>query len=456
MRKSLPCLLFFAFALGAACSAAVAQDAQAKIEQYMQATLKVDHFMGSILVAQHGEIIVSQGYGMADMKAGIPNAPGTKFRIASVTKEFTAMAILELQAKSKLNIQDPVCKYVPDCPKDWAPITIYNLLTHTSGIPNLTSFPNYQTIEAEQLTPTQLLADFENKPLNFAPGTKFSYSNSGYDVLGYIIERVSGESYAEFLEKNIFGPLDMTDSGYDRSHPTAKNHAQGYRYSASGYEPARFVNMSVPFSAGALYSTVLDVYKWDQAVDAGKLIPKNLMDEMLTGHVAMDGPGGPKYGFGWMISTEFGHKVIWHGGGLEGFTSLNSWFPDNDAYVIVLDNVTSLDVHGIGRALAAILFGQKYEVPQEHKEIALDAGALGKFVGNYQLAPNFVIAITLAGDQLSEQATGQKACPIFPESNTEFFLKAVDAQISFEEDSAGKVTGLVFHQDGHDLPGKKE
>jgi CubicO group peptidase (beta-lactamase class C family) len=123
---------------------------------------------------------------MADVKAGIPNAPDTKFRIASVTKEFTAMAIMELQARGKLNIQDPVCKYVPDCPKDWAPITIYNLLTHTSGIPNFTSFPNYRTIEAEQLTPTQLLADFENKPLNFAPGTKFSYSNSGYDVLGYI------------------------------------------------------------------------------------------------------------------------------------------------------------------------------------------------------------------------------------------------------------------------------
>jgi CubicO group peptidase (beta-lactamase class C family) len=456
MRKSLPWLLFFAFALSAACSAAVAQDAQAKIEQYMQATLKVDHFMGAILVAQHGKIIVSQGYGMADVKAGIPNAPDTKFRIASVTKEFTAMAILELQARGKLNIQDPVCKYVPDCPKDWAPITIYNLLTHTSGIPNLTSFPNYRTIEAEQLTPTQLLADFENKPLNFAPGSKFSYSNSGYNVLGYIIERVSGESYAKFIEKNIFGPLNMTDSGYDSSHPTAKNHAQGYKYSPSGYEPAGFVNMSVPFSAGALYSTVLDLYKWDQAVDAGKLIPKDLMDEMLTGHVAEAGSGSAKYGFGWWISTEFGHKVIWHGGGLEGFTSLNSWFPDSDAYVIVLDNVTSLEVKGIGRDLAAILFGQKYEVPQQYKEIALDEGALGKFVGNYQLAPNFVIAIKLAGDQLSEQATGQKACPIFPESNTEFFLKVVDAQISFEENSAGKVTRLVFHQGGHDVPGKKE
>ena len=182
----------------------------------------------------------------------------------------------------------------------------------------------------------------------------------------------------------------------------------------------RFLNMSVPFSAGALYSTVLDLYKWDQAVNAGKLRPKTLIDEMLTGHVATDEPGGSKYGFGWMISTEFGHRVIWHGGGFEGFTSLNSWFPDNDAYVIVLDNVTSLDVHGISRALAAILFGDKYEVPQEHKEIALDAGALGKFVGNYQLAPNFVIAITLAGDQLYEQATGQRPVPSSPNQTRSF------------------------------------
>ncbi|HEY0263384.1 MAG TPA: serine hydrolase domain-containing protein [Granulicella sp.] len=277
MKQLLQQLWFVAVVLAPACGAARAQDAQTKIDHYMQASVKVDHFMGSILVAQHGRIVASKGYGMADVKAGIANAPDTEFRIGSLTKQFTAMAILELEAKGKLSVQDPACKYVPDCPRDWGAITIYNLLTHTAGIPNL------RLVETEPITPKQLLALFESKPLDFTPGAKFSYSNSDYDVLGYIIERVSGESYQEFIEKNIFDPLGMTNSGYDSSHPTAKNHAQGYTYSENGYEPARFMDMSVPFSAGALYSTVLDLYKWDQAVKAGKLIPKNSLDEMLTG-----------------------------------------------------------------------------------------------------------------------------------------------------------------------------
>jgi CubicO group peptidase (beta-lactamase class C family) len=290
-------LLFVPVMLVPACGAARAQDAQAKMDQYMQARVKVDHFMGSILVAEHGKIILSKGYGMADVKAGIPNAPDTEYRIDSITKQFTAMAILELEARGKLSVQDPVCNYVPDCPKDWGAITIYNLLTHTSGIPNFSSFPNFRTVETEQLTPQQLLALFENKPLDFMPGAKFSYGNSGYEVLGYIIEQVSGESYQEFLSRNVFDPLGMTNSGYDSSHPTAKNHAQGYTYSENGYQPVPFVDMSVLFSAGALYSTVIDLYKWDQAVKAGKLIPKDLTDEMLTGHIAAGEPGSPRYEF---------------------------------------------------------------------------------------------------------------------------------------------------------------
>ena len=194
-------------------------------------------------------------------------------------------------------------RYVPDCPT--SPITIYNLLTHTSGIPNLTSFPNYQTIEAEQLTPTQLRPILSTSRL-ISRGHDVSYSNSGYDVLGYTIKRFSGKSQRT-LEKKLRA------TGYDgqrlrqkSSHD--KEFAQGYRYSPSGHDPTRFVNMSVPFGAGALNSTVLDLYRWDQAMDAGKLISKNLMDEMLTGHVAMDEPGGPRYGFGWMISPNSGTR----------------------------------------------------------------------------------------------------------------------------------------------------
>jgi CubicO group peptidase (beta-lactamase class C family) len=398
------------------------------------------------------------------VQSGIPNAPDTEYRIDSITKQFTAMAILELEARGKLSIQDPVCKYVPDCPGDWGAITIYNLLTHTSGIPNFSSFPNFRKVETEQLRPTELLALFEDKPLDFTPGSKYSYGNSGYEVLGYIIERVSGESYQEFLEKNIFGPLGMKNSGYDSSHPTAKNHAQGYTWSENGYEPARFVDMSVLYSAGALYSTVLDLYKWDRAVKAGKLIPKDLTDEMLTGHIAAGERGSPQYefshsqyGFGWMISDELGHKEIWHGGAFEGFTSINSWYPDDDATIIVLDNVSSFHVSAIGHALASILFGQKYEMPEEHEAITLAAGELEKFVGQYQLNPHFILTVRQDGDQLITQATGQRPIPIYPVSANEFYAKLADAEISFVEGANGKVTGLVLHEyaNGHDMPASR-
>ncbi|MGH9469167.1 MAG: serine hydrolase [Terriglobia bacterium] len=455
MSRSIRWLILCLVALVLACGVVRAQDLASKIDQYMQASMKIGHFMGSILVAQHGRVLVSKGYGMADIKLGIPNTPETAFRIGSVTKEFTAAAILELQDRGKLSVEDPVCKYVPDCPKDWAPIKIFNLLTHTSGIPNFTSVPNYLKLEAQPITPAGLLALFKNKPLDFKPGAKFSYSNSGYEVLGYIIERVSGKSYAEFLEKNVFAPLGMKSSGYDSSHPSPKSHAQGYAYSPNGYVPAPYLDMSVPFSAGALYSTVLDLYKWDRALRAGKLLSGKSLDEMFAPQVAVGASSKTHYGFGWFISTEFHHKEISHEGEINGFTSLNSWFPDDDACVIALDNVSSPEIGVIARSLAAILFGQKYEIPTKYKAVALSPGELQKFVGQYQLGPHFIFTIRREGDQLTEQLTGQPAWPIFPASPSEFFLKIVDAQLSFVEDSSGQVTGLVLHQNGRDLPGKK-
>lgn len=432
-----------------------AQDLQSKLDEYMQASVKVNHFMGSVLVAQHGKILFAKGYGMANVKDGIPNASDTEFRIGSVTKEFTATAILKLQSEGKLNVQDGVCKYVPNCPEDWHAIKIYNLLTHTSGIPNFTDFPNYLKIDTKPITPAQLLADFKDKPLDFKPGAKFRYSNSGYEVLGYIIERVSGETYQRFLEQNIFVPLGMKESGYDRSHPTAKNHAQGYVYSHDGYKPADYVDMSVPYSAGALYSTVEDLYTWDRALEAGKVLPKTLADEMFTPHVSTGDKGGGHYGYGWFISTAYGHKEYAHEGGIQGYTCVNSWFPEQDAYVIVLDNMESEAISTIARELAAILFGQKYELPKVRQTINLSPEELQNFAGQYQINSHLMLTITLADGQLNIQSSGRPSLPIFPESKTEFFLKVADAQISFVVNPEGKAAGLILHQGGQDMLGKK-
>lgn len=438
-------------------------DVRAKIDQYMNAVVNLDHFMGSVLVARGNRVLLAKGYGMADVKANTPNTPETEFRIGSVTKQFTAMAILMLQEEHKLKVQDPVCKYVPACPKDWQPIKIFNLLTHTSGIPNFTAFPNYIKVRTESLTPAQLVNLFKDKPLDFTPGAKFSYSNSGYVLLGYIIERVSGESYRQFLQQKIFGPLGMKHSDYDDSHPDEKTHAKGYSYVSDKFEPAPYVNMSVPFSAGALYSTVEDMYIWDRALTTHKLVPESLQKEMFTPHVPVTGDlakiqgatGGEHYGFGWFIKDEFGRKEYSHEGGIAGFTSLNGWFPEQNVYVIVLDNMTSPNIFEVGKNLAAIAFGEKYTIPKAFKAISLPAKDLEKFVGFYQMAPKRLITITQTGDQLKTQLTGQPAFPIYPESKTRFFLKAVRAEVLFQVNGKDQVTGLVIQQGGGQFPAKR-
>lgn len=436
---------------------------QAKIDQYMNAAAEYEHFMGSILVAKGDDIIIAKGYGMADVGKKIPVTADTRFRIGSVTKQFTAMAILMLQAEGKLDIHDSVCKYVPKCPEAWQPITIYNLLTHTSGIPSFTSFPNYMQVRSQSMTPEQLLALFRDKPLEFKPGTKFSYSNSGYVLLGYIIERVSGEGYGQFLEEHIFEPLGMQDSGYAKSHPTAKSFAKGYRYAGDEYQPASFVDMSVPFSAGALYSTVRDLYTWDRALDAGKLLPQSLHKLMFAPQVSVRGDlaeltGGDEavhYGFGWFVKEEFGRKLYSHEGGIAGFTSFNGWFPTEHVYIIVLDNMSSPRIFKVARDLAAIVFGEEYKIPKPFEEIDLPTKALEKFVGTYQMAPELFMTVTRSDGHLKAQLTGQPAIPIYPESATRFFAKAVRAEIVFQVNEQGRVTGLALHQNGREINGNR-
>lgn len=425
-----------------------AQEIGSKVEEYMNARVKASHFSGSVLIAQHGHVLVSKGYGMADVELGVRNSPVTKFRLGSVTKQFTAMAILELQERAEISVQDPVCKYLPDCPKAWQPIKILHLLTHTSGIPNFTSFPDYKNTMAMPTTTPELLLRFKGKPLDFPPGEKFSYSNSGYEVLGAIIEKVSGQRYQEFLRKNIFDPLEMADTGYDSNGRIIVNRAKGYTFGDEGLLNCAYLDMSIPFSAGGLYSTVLDLYKWDRALYTEKLVRKKSLEEMFT-------PFKDDYGYGWVINKEFNRRQIDHGGGINGFSTCIRRYPDDDACVIVLSNVDTAPSGEISHDLAAILFGEKYQMPREHRAIKLDPRVYDAYVGEYRLSPTFVLTVTREGDRLMTQATGQSRAEIFPEAETRFFLKAVDAQIDFVRDAQGKVTGLVLHQGGSETPARK-
>jgi CubicO group peptidase (beta-lactamase class C family) len=219
-------MLRFAIVLLVAC-AGWAQDA-ARMEQVIQSYTTGRHFMGTVLVAKGAEVLLSKGYGSANLEWDVPNSPATKFRLGSITKQFTAASILLLQERGKLNVEDPVKKYMADAPAAWDKITIYNLLTHTSGIPSFTSFPEYAKWEPFTATPAEEVARFRDKPLDFAPGEKFSYSNSGYVLLGYLIEKITGGSYEKFVRENIFTPLGMQDSGYDSNSKVIARRAAGY------------------------------------------------------------------------------------------------------------------------------------------------------------------------------------------------------------------------------------
>lgn len=420
-----------------------AQDVSAKLEEYMAALTRTGRFSGSVLAARDGRVLLAKGYGFANIELDVPNTAETKFRLGSVTKQFTSMAIMQLQEKGKLKVEDPVCKYVTDCPAAWQKITIHHLLTHTSGIPNFTSFPDYVRTMHERSPVARTIERFKDKPLDFPPGEKYSYSNSGYVLLGYILEKVAGQEYADYLQQNVFGPLKMRNTGYDTFSAVLKNRASGYSRRGGEVVNAAYLDMTVPHAAGALYSTVNDLYLWDQALYTDKLVSKASLERIFT-------PFKSEYAYGWMVTKRFNRKSITHGGGINGFATTIDRYPDDRACVIVLTNLEGSPVAPTARDLAAILFGESYRMPGVRKEVKLDPEIYDAYVGRYELAPDFILTVTRQGDRLITQATGQPQIEIFPESETVFFPKVVEATITFVKDASGQVTHLILDQNGRE------
>jgi len=334
-----------------------AQDV-ARMDQVVQSYVANQSFMGSVLVARGGQVILSKGYGSANLEWNIPNSPTTKFRLGSITKQFTAASILLLEERGKLSVSDSVKKYMPDAPAAWDKITIFNLLTHTSGIPNFTSFPEYKKLEPFATTPAEVVAHFRDKPLDFAPGEKWKYSNSGYLLLGYLIEKIIGESYEKFVTENIFTPLGMKDSGYDSNSTVIAHRAAGYVHDSKGFQNASFIHMSIPHAAGALYSTTEDLLKWEQGLFGGKVLSAASLEKMTS-------PFKDNYAFGLGVQTTGGHKLIDHGGGIEGFNTELAYYPEDKLTVVALANVNGPAPGEIAKKLAAIVHGEAVKLQGE-------------------------------------------------------------------------------------------
>jgi CubicO group peptidase (beta-lactamase class C family) len=420
-----------------------------RVEEYMAARIARNRFSGSILIARDGKVLVSRAYGMANLEHGVPNTPETKFRLGSITKQFTAMSVLILEKQGKLAVTDKVKRFLPDAPKAWDEITIRHLLTHTSGIPNYTESLEFLKTLRVRVTLKELIGKFKDRPLDFKPGEKFHYSNSGYIVLGQIIENASGQNYASFLKSAILDPLQMHDTGYDNATAILRHRASGYtRRIGLVLTNCDYIDMSIPHAAGALYSTTLDLLKWDQALYTEKLVPRKSIEAMFT-------PFKDNYGYGWLIDSKFSLKRYEHGGGIMGFVTIIERFPEEKLLVVALSNLENSPVGEVGTDLAAIALGRRYVVPREPKVAKLDSARYDACAGRYKVEPPGkkieTIVVSHVGSRLLFQHHGKTSYELTPESESLFYVKAIDSEVKFESDGNGKVTSLILIEDGRDL-----
>ena len=581
MKKSLLAsprvLLCAAIALALSQQVAVAQngakttkDKVAKIQEYLTTAHKYRLFNGTALVAENGKVIYKGGFGMANMEWSIPNTPDTKFRLGSITKQFTAMLILQLVDQGKVKLDGKISDYLPEYRKDIGDkVTVHQLLTHTSGIPSYTSQPGFfENVSRNPYKVTDFVKNYASKDLEFEPGSKYSYNNSGYFLLGAIVEKVTGKTYEQALKENIFDPLGMKNTGYDHHNTLIAKRAAGYSKTENSYDNAAYLDMSIPYAAGSLYSTVEDLYLWDQALYEDKLISAKSKELMYK-------PFLQNYAYGWVVNNasfklnDQPVQVIRHGGGINGFNTMIVRFPKEKNLIVILDN-TAQNAGRHSDAITNILYNQPYEPPkmsitsrlektinekgveagiaeyrdlktkesaiydfsepelnnlgyrllragklkeavevfklnvemypkgfntydslaeayeaQNERELAVtnykkslelnpqntsaaealkrmekgpvtvDAKVFDTYVGEYELAPGFVMRVFREGEKFMTQATNQPAFEIFPESETTFAPRAFPAKLTFVKDADGKVTSVRLNQGGRETTGKK-
>ena len=568
-RLVLGMLLVFAFQ-----SFALAQDKVSKIDELLSRYAKYGQFNGSVLVADNGTVVYRKGFGLANMEWNIPNEPDTKFRLGSITKQFTATLILQLVEQGKIKLDGKVSDYLPEYRKDTgARMTIHHLLSHTSGVPNYTALPGFfENVSRNPFKVDDFVKRYASGDLEFEPGTRFNYSNSGYFLLGAIVEKVTGKPYEQVLREKILDPLGMKNTGYDLHGTVLSKRAAGYVKTRNGYENAPYLDMSIPYAAGSLYSTVDDLYLWDQALYGEKVLSAASKELMFKLNLENYG-----YGFGITKATLGPNKlvvpIIEHNGGINGFSTIIRRLVGDKRLIVLLDNTSQgRYLVGIALGITNILYDQPYAAPKqsiaelllktvttkdvaaavkqyrdlkssstsdydlsegelntlgyqllqmkkvaaaieifklnveaypqefnpydslaeaymkhgdkelaitnykkslelnpgntnatsqlglltgERKEEPADPAHYDVLAGEYELAPSFIITITVENGRLMGQPTGQSKSELFPKSATEFFLKVVDAQVTFVKDEQGKVTQLILHQNGRHMPGKK-
>lgn len=409
----------------------------------------------AVLVARDGRVLFEGGWGYANVENEVPFTPATKSRIGSVTKQFTSAAILKLAEQGKLTVQDRLEKYYPDFRRG-GEVTLHHLLTHTSGIHNYTAKPDFLREVTVGTTPDDLIRSFQDDAFDFDPGERWAYCNSGYFLLGAIVEKVAGCSYGAFLEREFFAPLGMTNTGVHTATAILKHEASGYSYAGGRLAKAINWDMSRAGGAGALYSTVEDLYRWNEGVFNGRVLKEASLKAAWTPVVTQQDAtkGEPKetgYGYGWAIGKHRGLRRIDHGGGLHGFLSFLVRYPDQALTVAVLANASdppaALIPETIATQIAELYLWREMKPRERPKVVSLDVAALETLVGRYDYGGP-ILTVTRDGDRLFAQLTGQPPFEIFAKSADTFFWKVVEAEVRFVKNEAGQVVKAIHQQGG--------
>jgi len=445
---SVACCLAIACTSDGAPTADIAPQA----DQYLRALTDSGMFSGTVLLARDGKPLFMKGYGFAHAQSQLPNSATTRFPVASITKTFTATLVLQLQKRGALSITDAACRYVDPCPAAWREITIRHLLMHTAGIPNYTGVADFESRSRAPMTHAQIIALFRDLPLEFAPGTKHRYSNSGYYVLGAIIEKVSGKPYAAVLEELIFQPLGMNDSGYDLNAGVSPRAASGYQPEGADNVQAPLVDTSWLFAAGGIYSTVEDLLKWERALTSDTLLPRQELAAMWSAELG-------EYGYGWQLlppsPQTFDRPLVFHAGGIPGYSTDLLRYPDERVTIIILANLHPVNLNDMSRALSAIVFGAPFSMPPVRRAVRINPDIYDAYVGRYDINPSVAINVTRENDKLVVQATGQPRDIAVPESEVTFYSRIHPVRLTFVKDTAGKVERLIIHDPQRDIPATK-
>jgi CubicO group peptidase (beta-lactamase class C family) len=408
-----------------------------KMVEFLQEHLATGKFMGAALVARGDEVLYQGGYGSSNLELDVPNSPETEFRLGSLTKQFTAAAILQLQDQRLLNVNDTLDKYLPGAPHA-GEVTLHQLLSHSSGIPD--SLASYGVELRLAHTPDEMIDQAAGQPLEFTPGSQYKYCNICYVMLGRIVEMVSGQSYAEYMAEHIFQPAGMTATIIDDAGLIVPRRATGYSWDGKTYRNAEFLDMSNVEGAGNMISSVGDMYKWDRALYTDAILSPAAREAYFTPRISID--EGTSYAFGWRIVETPERTLAVHSGEINGFVTYAIRDPATQLYIIVLSNVGDPAVVDVAQGLAAIAYGE----PTAVEAVQVDPTVLQKYAGSYQVSADMMVSITAEAGHLFAEVPGKPKFELFPTSETEFFAKIADIKLDFEVGADGAVTELVIRE----------